>query len=105
MSYSVAIQFEFIKEGDDIEVLEPEYLSLPTPIEIGHVSDNCESYVIRNNIETIVEHMEDGHYDCLLAGTWDWESMGVDFESQVEDFEVLIEHKFLSIQKHIETEN
>jgi len=106
MSFPVAILFLFTKRGKKIEVDEPKYLQLTQPPNQPHSFDACESYVIEANIECLpeVKALKDGEYECLLAGTWQWMLTGTDWESGIDDYKVLIEHKFIEIQPYVDTD-
>ena len=101
MTFPIAIQFLFTKTGKKIEVNKSEYLQLTQPPNEPHSSDACENYVIEANIECLpeVEALKDGEYECLLAGTLKWEHTGTDWESGIDEYEVLIEHKFIAIRE------
>jgi len=103
MSFPIAIQFLFTKTGKKVDVNEAQYLQLTQPINQPHSSDACESYVIERNIECLpeIETLKDGEYECLLAGTWQWEHTGTDWESGIDEWDVLIEHRLLEIKEYI----
>jgi hypothetical protein len=84
-----------------IEVADCEYLELPRQ-EGPDIKDVLEPYEIERNIECDerIETLQVGEYDCLLAGTWDYE-ITYDAEGN-KDGELMIDIKFLAIQKYVD---
>ena len=99
MSNPFAVHFFLTKEGHSVEVESPEYIEL-TRLESEDIRDACESYAIEDNIQhdEKIENLPDGHYECILAGKWEWE-MSYDWESGTPDGEVLFNITMLEFQK------
>lgn len=103
MTNQFAVQFLLTVERIEgqqsprIEVDNLRHLELPRP-DGPHIKDVCTDWDLRRNIncDPKVEALENGDYDCLLAGSWEfeysWDAEGV------QDAELLIDPKYFEIQ-------